>query len=108
LKRERVALPEMDSVVVRSRDQAHAAGDRAKSRMPQEASHVVSNIIGPDIQPKEAVGRMTELTPKKVFVQGEKSDSALPVQQGDVIIFDTELAPLPANFPERNPPGAKV
>jgi hypothetical protein len=75
-----VSLPEMDSVVVRSCDDARAAGDGVKSRMPQEAAHVIGGIIGPYIQPKQAIGRMAEFTAKKVLVLREKSDLPLPMQ----------------------------
>jgi len=93
---------------MRSRDDTHAAGDGVKSRMSQEAAHVVGGVIGPCIQPKQTVGRMAEFTAKKVLVLGEKSDLPLPVQQGEnVLIFDTEIARMMANFPERNPPRAK-
>ncbi len=103
-----VSLPEMNSVVVRSRDDVHAAGDGVKSRMTQEAAHVVGGIIGPYIQPKQTIGRMAEVATKKVLVLGEKSDLPLPVQQGEnVIVFDTEMARMVANFTKRYPPRAK-
>ena len=100
-----VSLPEMNSIVVRSRDNVHAAGDGVKSRMTQEATHVVGRIISKYVQPKQTIGRMTEVPTKKVLVLGKKSDLPLPVQQGEnVIVFDTEMARMAANFPKRYPP----
>jgi hypothetical protein len=44
----------------------------------------------------------------KILVVGKESDSPPPVQERDnIIVFDTVMPHMNANFPERNPPGTK-
>ena len=108
LKCLRLSPPEMDSVMVRSRHDTHSAGDSVKSGMPQETARVVGGILGPDIQPKHAIGWMAELAPEKILILGNERDLPMPVQQWDnVIVLDPEMPRMGANLPERNSPGAK-
>jgi len=94
--------------MVRSRHDTHSTGDSVKPGMPQETAHVVGGIIGPDIQPKHAVGWMAEFAPEKILILGKKGDPPVPVEQRqNIIVFDAEMAGMEANLPERNSPGAK-
>jgi len=94
-----VNLPELESVMMSTNDQTHPIGLGAEPRVFKKPSHVERSVVRPDVQPDEAVRRMTKRPVAEAPVLREKRYPPKLVQQrNDVRVFDSQAGHLAPNF----------
>jgi hypothetical protein len=65
-------LPELDAVVMNVHDQAHAFCKAAEARVSEEPPYVERSVVRPNVQPDEAVRRVTKRPAAEPAVLGEE------------------------------------
>ena len=99
-----VALPEMDAVMMHASDRAQSPVFGLESGMVEKTPQVESGVIGPDVQPHQAVSGMAQFPTEKVLIRSEERAPAKLVEhRNDVRVLDS-CARHVANLAEANVP----
>ena len=100
-----VSLPEVDALVMSTDHQAHAFGLAVEAPVFKESPRVERSVVRSNVQPYEAVGRVTKRPVAEAPVLGKERHPSKLVQQGnDVRVFSAQTGHLAANSSERNSP----
>jgi hypothetical protein len=101
-------LPEVESVVMHTRHDAHSFGFVIEAGVPQKTPHVKSGIIRAHIQPHQSIAAVTKQGIEEILVLREKRHSLLPVQQwNDLGVFDAGVGKFTPDLPEGDAPASQ-
>lgn len=102
-------LPELEPVVMNAHHRAQTPGLRVEAGMLEEASQEIRSVIGPHIEPHEAVGRMAQARFEEVPVKREERQTFQSVQEwNDVRVLEAGSAKVVSDAAEGNPPSPKL
>ena len=100
-----IALPEINSFVMRANHDTHALRLSVETRVFKKTPHEICCVVRPHIQPNQTICRMTQRGIEEIPIQGKERHAALPMQQwNDVGVFHAESGDVLPDEPEGNVP----
>ena len=98
----------MNTFLVRAGDYSHAFSLCVKQAVLEKPADINRCIIFFDVQPHQAISRMTKMGRKEITVAGEKGRVAEPMQErNDIIILNSKVRKIATDLTVRDSPPAQ-